>query len=57
MTRVKEEISSTAYICCMLMIVIGCFFCSCLPLCMDNFKNKRHSCPSCNAFIGLYKPS
>jgi len=23
MTRVKEEISSTAYICCMLMIVIG----------------------------------
>ncbi|XP_060874979.1 lipopolysaccharide-induced tumor necrosis factor-alpha factor homolog [Metopolophium dirhodum] len=56
MTRIEEESSSNAYFCCMLLFIIGCFVCSCLPLCMDNFKNSKHSCPNCNAFIGIYKP-
>ncbi|XP_025193824.1 lipopolysaccharide-induced tumor necrosis factor-alpha factor homolog [Melanaphis sacchari] len=55
MTRIEEESSSSAYLCCMLMFIVGCFVCSCLPLCMDNFKNYKHSCPNCNAFLGLYK--
>ena len=28
-----------------------------LVLCLDGFKIYRHSCPTCNAFIGNYKPS
>ncbi|XP_022176327.1 lipopolysaccharide-induced tumor necrosis factor-alpha factor homolog [Myzus persicae] len=56
-TKVEEEASSTAFVCCMLLFIVGCFVCSCLPLCMDSFKNSKHSCPNCNAFIGLYKPS
>ncbi|XP_015372845.1 PREDICTED: lipopolysaccharide-induced tumor necrosis factor-alpha factor homolog isoform X3 [Diuraphis noxia] len=55
-TNIEEESSTTAYVCCMLLFIIGCFVCSCLPFCMDNFKNTKHSCPNCNAFIGLYKP-
>ncbi|XP_022169987.1 lipopolysaccharide-induced tumor necrosis factor-alpha factor homolog [Myzus persicae] len=56
MTIVNTQTSSTAYICCLLMIIIGCYICSCVPLCMNSFKNRQHSCPLCNAFIGLYKP-
>jgi len=57
MTRIEEEPSSNAYFCCVLMFIVGCFVCSCLPFCMDNFKNFKHSCPSCNSFIGIYKSS
>lgn len=56
LTRVDEEASSGAYLCCMLMFIVGCALCSCVPFCMDNFKNYKHSCPRCNAFIGSYRP-
>lgn len=55
-TRIEEESSSTAYLCCMLLFIVGCCVCSCIPFCMDNFKNCKHSCPSCGSFIGIYKP-
>uniref|UniRef100_A0A2S2PU76 Lipopolysaccharide-induced tumor necrosis factor-alpha factor n=1 Tax=Schizaphis graminum TaxID=13262 RepID=A0A2S2PU76_SCHGA len=57
MTRIEKESSSSAYFCCMLLSIVGCFICSCLPFCMDNFKNCKHSCPNCNSFIGVYKSS
>jgi lipopolysaccharide-induced tumor necrosis factor-alpha factor len=56
LTSVEEEASTSAYLCCMLMCVVGCMLCSCLPFCMDSFKNYKHTCPRCNSFIGTYQP-
>ena len=57
-TKVNGKVSSNG--------IIWALLCCCcggplslwpLVLCLDGFKIYGHSCPTCNAFIGNYKPS
>jgi len=57
MTSIEKESSNNAYLCCMFLFIFGCGLCSCLPFCMDNFQNYKHTCPRCNTFIGAYQPT
>ncbi|VVC31013.1 LPS-induced tumour necrosis factor alpha factor,Reverse transcriptase domain, partial [Cinara cedri] len=47
LTTVQEESSNTAYLCCLFLLVVGCTLFSCLPFCMDSFKNYKHTCSRC----------
>ena len=33
-----------------------CIPCSCLPCCMEAFKETKHTCSNCNGLIGTVKP-
>ena len=56
-SRVSSKISRKGWI-----WIILCFFAGGWPLiylvsCMDGFKIFHHYCPSCNANLGIYKPT
>ncbi|XP_050423934.1 lipopolysaccharide-induced tumor necrosis factor-alpha factor homolog [Adelges cooleyi] len=55
-SSIREESSNGAYLCCMLLFVVGCALCSCVPFCMDSFKKVHHTCPKCDTFFGTYQP-
>ncbi|XP_060834743.1 lipopolysaccharide-induced tumor necrosis factor-alpha factor homolog [Rhopalosiphum padi] len=55
-TETNELPSNEAYLCCMLIFVVGCTLCSCLPFFMKSFQKVDHKCPQCTSYIGTYKP-
>ncbi|XP_033610620.1 lipopolysaccharide-induced tumor necrosis factor-alpha factor homolog isoform X2 [Cryptotermes secundus] len=55
-TTTESQSQSCAHIACIIMFLLGCCLCSCIPYCMDSCKNVRHTCPNCKTFLGMYKP-
>jgi len=56
-TRVRDEISVKGWIwgvvcCCFL----GCYLFACFIFCFPGFKKYTHTCPNCNAIIGVVEP-
>ncbi|CAK9833949.1 Lipopolysaccharide-induced tumor necrosis factor-alpha factor homolog [Anthophora retusa] len=45
----------SAHLCCILLCLLGCFLCSCLPYFMSSFMDVRHFCPKCKNYIGKWK--
>ncbi|KAL7736092.1 hypothetical protein ACLKA6_003828 [Drosophila palustris] len=39
----------------LLLCLVGCWPCVCIPYCMDSCKASNHYCPVCNAFVGSLK--
>ena len=56
-TRVDSKISSNGMAWALLCLFCGSWLLSLLVLCMDGFREFLHYCPSCNALIGVYKPT
>ncbi|PSN39451.1 hypothetical protein C0J52_17704 [Blattella germanica] len=55
-TTTVTENQAGAHIACIVLCLLGCCLCSCIPYCMDSCKNVRHTCPSCNSYLGTFKP-
>lgn len=55
-TTTVSESQSCAHIACVVLFLLGCCLCSCIPYCMDSCKNVRHTCPNCKTYLGMYKP-
>lgn len=55
-TETDESPSNEAFLCCMLIFIVGCTLCSCLPFFMKSFQQVDHRCPQCASFLGTYKP-
>ncbi|XP_011499085.1 PREDICTED: lipopolysaccharide-induced tumor necrosis factor-alpha factor homolog [Ceratosolen solmsi marchali] len=54
-TNTVSEHQPIAHLCCVLLCMAGCCFCSCLPYCLNAFLSVHHVCPNCKAFIGTWK--
>ncbi|CAG9769902.1 unnamed protein product [Ceutorhynchus assimilis] len=55
-TNVQTERSNLAYILSVVMCICLCWPCCLAPFCFKSCKNSYHFCPSCNYFLGAYKP-
>ncbi|KAL4090851.1 hypothetical protein QTP88_025617 [Uroleucon formosanum] len=55
-TETDKSPSNEAYLCCMLIFIVGCTICSCLPFFMKSFQKVDHRCPQCASYLGTYKP-
>jgi len=54
-TTTVSENQASAHIACLVLCLLGCFLCSCIPYCMDSCKTVTHSCPNCKTHLGVYK--
>ena len=56
LTRVEKENSYLAWVLGGLLCLCGCvLWCHLLPCLLDRFKDVKHYCPNCDAFLGEYK--
>lgn len=53
-TRVEMKTATKTHLFALLLCVIGCWPCACIPYCMDSCMNTEHYCSNCNAYIGSY---
>ncbi|XP_004927940.4 lipopolysaccharide-induced tumor necrosis factor-alpha factor homolog isoform X5 [Bombyx mori] len=53
-TRVQHDASSKTHLFALILCLIGCWPCACIPYCMESCQNATHYCPNCNAYIGTY---
>ncbi|XP_017864602.1 PREDICTED: lipopolysaccharide-induced tumor necrosis factor-alpha factor homolog [Drosophila arizonae] len=51
-TRIDATPTGRTHLWAMVLCLIGCWPCVCVPYCMDSCKQSNHYCPVCNAFIG-----
>ncbi|XP_044733001.1 lipopolysaccharide-induced tumor necrosis factor-alpha factor homolog [Chrysoperla carnea] len=54
-TRIEYESTTKTHLFALLLFLIGCWPCCCIPYCMDSCNNANHYCPNCGSFIGSYK--
>ena len=55
-TRVESKVSSGGMMWAILCCCFGSPLLSFFVLCLDGFREFTHYCPSCNAWVGTYKP-
>jgi len=55
-TQIEQKTSGFAYILAGVICIVG-FWCGCclIPLAMDSLKDVKHTCPKCNAYLGMYR--
>ncbi|CAB3381483.1 Hypothetical predicted protein [Cloeon dipterum] len=53
-TVTEEKPRLLAHIICGALVVFGCWFCCCLPYCFDSLRKVEHTCPNCDALVGVY---
>ncbi|EAS01697.2 LITAF-like zinc ribbon domain protein (macronuclear) [Tetrahymena thermophila SB210] len=52
-TVITNQSGTGTYQCCFLLLFFtGCF---CIPFCIDNCKDKIHSCPKCESQLGYFE--
>ncbi|XP_055374080.1 uncharacterized protein LOC129607246 [Condylostylus longicornis] len=56
-TKVIKKINAFTHTIALILLVFGCFCCSCIPYFLDGLKEIKHFCPDCNEFLGAYKSS
>lgn len=54
-TTTISDHQPSAHICCIVLCLLGCCLCSCLPYYMSAFMNVHHFCPNCKNYIGTWK--
>ncbi|XP_078579593.1 cell death-inducing p53-target protein 1-like isoform X3 [Branchiostoma floridae x Branchiostoma japonicum] len=54
-TRVDSEVGLITWLAMGGLFLVGCWAGCCLiPLCIDELKDARHSCPNCSTHLGTY---
>ncbi|CAB3256673.1 unnamed protein product [Arctia plantaginis] len=53
-TRIETKPTTKTHLFALLLCVIGCWPCVCIPYCVDSCNNTNHYCPNCNAYLGSY---
>ncbi|XP_043486160.1 lipopolysaccharide-induced tumor necrosis factor-alpha factor homolog [Polistes fuscatus] len=51
-TRIDTESNTKTHLFALLLCLVGCWPCVCIPYCMDTCLVKKHYCPSCGVFLG-----
>ncbi|XP_053962590.1 lipopolysaccharide-induced tumor necrosis factor-alpha factor-like isoform X3 [Anastrepha ludens] len=55
LTTVKHQVTTRTHVWALILCLICCWPCVCVPYCMNSCQNANHYCPNCNAFIGSYR--
>ncbi|XP_047535527.1 lipopolysaccharide-induced tumor necrosis factor-alpha factor homolog [Vanessa atalanta] len=53
-TRVERTPSLRTHLFALMLCILGCWPCVCLPYCVDTCNNAEHYCTNCNAYVGSY---
>ncbi|XP_004533777.1 lipopolysaccharide-induced tumor necrosis factor-alpha factor homolog isoform X2 [Ceratitis capitata] len=54
LTTVKHQATTRTHFWALILCLVFCWPCVCVPYCMDSCQNANHYCPNCNAYIGTY---
>ncbi|CAB3381485.1 Hypothetical predicted protein [Cloeon dipterum] len=54
LTTTTQTSNQNATIACIVLAVIGCWPCCCIPFCLDGFQMTEHKCPKCHALVGVH---
>lgn len=54
-SRVSDSMKSSGWAWCILCCLCGSWIAGLLACCMEGFKEYRHTCPKCNAMLGIYE--
>ncbi|XP_028894634.1 lipopolysaccharide-induced tumor necrosis factor-alpha factor homolog isoform X4 [Zeugodacus cucurbitae] len=54
LTNVTHQATSRTHCWALVLCLLFCWPCVCVPYCMDSCQNANHYCPNCNAYIGTY---
>ncbi|XP_044018709.1 lipopolysaccharide-induced tumor necrosis factor-alpha factor homolog isoform X2 [Aphidius gifuensis] len=54
-TSTVSDHQPMAHFCCLILCILGCCLCSCLPYFMSAFMTVHHFCPRCKVYIGTWK--
>ncbi|XP_017487798.1 PREDICTED: lipopolysaccharide-induced tumor necrosis factor-alpha factor homolog [Rhagoletis zephyria] len=54
LTTVKHQATTRTHCWALVLCILFCWPCVCVPYCMKSCQNANHYCPNCNAFIGTY---
>ncbi|KAF2879985.1 hypothetical protein ILUMI_26188 [Ignelater luminosus] len=55
-TSTQSQRSNLTHFSALALCLCGCWPCCLLPYCMDSCKNTYHHCPTCQQFLGMYRP-
>ncbi|CAG7820294.1 unnamed protein product [Allacma fusca] len=55
LTEVKYKDGRMTHIWALVLCLVGCWCCCCIPYCIDDLKDVDHECPNCQRHIGTYK--
>ncbi|XP_058805857.1 lipopolysaccharide-induced tumor necrosis factor-alpha factor homolog [Phymastichus coffea] len=53
-TIVENHPSMKTHLFCILICALGCICCGPCVYCVDSCLAKKHTCPNCHQFIGMY---
>ncbi|XP_058805852.1 lipopolysaccharide-induced tumor necrosis factor-alpha factor homolog [Phymastichus coffea] len=53
-TRMETEPTTKTHLLCLLMCLFCCWPCAPCVYCIDSCQAKKHTCPNCNHFLGVY---
>ncbi|XP_050300907.1 uncharacterized protein LOC126739322 [Anthonomus grandis grandis] len=53
---IHTERTHVSYILAIVMCLCLCWPCAVLPLCLKSCRNTYHFCPTCNYYLGVYRP-
>ncbi|XP_053971187.1 lipopolysaccharide-induced tumor necrosis factor-alpha factor homolog [Hylaeus volcanicus] len=52
LTTIETESNTKTHLIAIILCLIGCWCCAPCPYCIDSCMVRKHSCPSCKAFLG-----
>ncbi|CAG7719567.1 unnamed protein product [Allacma fusca] len=53
-TETKYHDGRMTHIAALVLCLLGCYCCCCIPYCIDTCKDADHECPSCHRHIGTF---
>lgn len=56
MTGTRCKVSIEQKLCCILLCLLGCCLCSCIPCMIRRMCDVEHICPVCKKSVGIYYP-
>ncbi|XP_058123892.1 lipopolysaccharide-induced tumor necrosis factor-alpha factor homolog [Anopheles coustani] len=55
LTKTEHRSNTRTHMYALMLFLLMCWPCVCLPYCCASCRDTVHKCPSCNAYIGVYK--
>ncbi|ENN78573.1 lipopolysaccharide-induced tumor necrosis factor-alpha factor [Dendroctonus ponderosae] len=53
-STMEVEANTKTHLFALILCLFGCWPCCCIPYCMDSCQSKKHFCPNCRAYLGVF---
>jgi len=54
-TKVKHQAGRMSHLIALVLCLLGCWCCCCIPYCVDSCQDADHECPNCKKYLGHYR--